>query len=321
MLLTDKVNIVAFCDNDKRKWGKNFDGLNIISPEELFELKNIKVIITSSYHQEISYQLLESGIKNFEIFTYDLINKASWNSLKKKFRIKSINLGALLASANSKKLQVSNFTFLTGGSGLLDILFLKVLAVKFNVKIYLEIGTWMGESIAAVSEVVDDCYSISLPDDDFSLEKYFKGILNKKNFSRYFSYRRNNVKHYFADSKKFDYTEIPKGIDLVFIDGDHSYDGVKTDTKNIFEIIDSSKSIVVWHDFKEKRNDYIVTTVNAVYDAVPKNLQKNIFSVDNNMCGVYIPDKFIKEFSFDSPSSEIYSYNTKIEPIRHVLTT
>ncbi len=321
MLLTDKVNIVAFCDNDSNKWGKNFDGLNIVSPGKLLELKDIKVIITSSCYREISNQLLESGIKNFEIFTYDLLNNASWNSLKKNYSIKHINLGAFLDSIDSKKLQVSNFTFLTGGSGLLDILFLKALAVKFNAKTYLEIGTWMGESIAAVSEVVDNCYSVSLPDDDSDLGDYFKRFLNKKNFSRYFSYRKNNIKHYFVDSKEFNYKEIPQEIDLVFIDGDHSYEGVRADTKNIFKTIDTTKTIVVWHDFKERRNEYIVTTVNAVYDAVPKNLQDNIFSVDNNMCGVYIPDKFVKEFSFDSPSNEIYSYSTKIEPTRHVLTT
>ena len=69
--LKDKYCILYYCDNDKNKWGQQFNGCEIISPEQL---KNITatVIITSSYYEDISHQLFEMGIKDFRIFQLDL---------------------------------------------------------------------------------------------------------------------------------------------------------------------------------------------------------------------------------------------------------
>lgn len=71
--LKDEYNICFFCDNDSSKWNKEFLGKKVISPKELITLNNYEVIITSSYYNEISEQLLQLGINRFKIF--ELINK------------------------------------------------------------------------------------------------------------------------------------------------------------------------------------------------------------------------------------------------------
>jgi methyltransferase family protein len=47
-----------------------------------------------------------------------------------------------------------------------------------------------------------------------------------------------------GDSKRFDY---PAGVGFAFIDGDHSPDGVKSDTD---KALASSASMIVWHDYR-----------------------------------------------------------------------
>lgn len=55
-------NILAFCDNDKSKYGKQLDGINIISPKEIVSMPFDEIIICSSFDDEISNQLINIGI-------------------------------------------------------------------------------------------------------------------------------------------------------------------------------------------------------------------------------------------------------------------
>ena len=76
----DKWNILYFCDNDKSKWGKKTCDIEIISPNELLSLNNLKVIITSMYEDEIERQLIELGIKNYKRYSEirSFVNYKEW---------------------------------------------------------------------------------------------------------------------------------------------------------------------------------------------------------------------------------------------------
>lgn len=62
--------IIAFCDNNRDKWGKYLQGEKIISPEELsdFDFEFIIIVSTSSLYI-IKDQLMQSGIKEEKIIT------------------------------------------------------------------------------------------------------------------------------------------------------------------------------------------------------------------------------------------------------------
>lgn len=63
-----KYEIVAYCDNDKNKWGKQIDDIIILSPEEIFKLQWDEVIIISlSSMNVIKRQLLNMGVEEKRI--------------------------------------------------------------------------------------------------------------------------------------------------------------------------------------------------------------------------------------------------------------
>jgi glycosyltransferase involved in cell wall biosynthesis len=62
-LLSLKIDVSFFIDNDKKKWGQVLEGKLIYSPERLLtEEENYKIIIASEYQKEIEAQLEEMGI-------------------------------------------------------------------------------------------------------------------------------------------------------------------------------------------------------------------------------------------------------------------
>ncbi len=312
--LKSKYQIIGFVDNDKSKWGREFECLPVFSPDKLLEFQDVQTIITSYYVNQISEQLRVMGIKNYWIFNPVVENTNLKNSRLLSDKFQKVNLGKLIESIN-RHITIKDLTFLSGGSTVLDYFFLKALMLRLDLKVYLEIGTWTGESISTISEIAEYCYSVSLPDNNEGLIKVFEKYCNKNNFSRFFSKNISNVTHFEEDSAVFNYSEnIKKKVDLVFIDGDHSYQGIYIDTKKIFEFVGYENTVVVWHDFRTNRNEIVETTVEAILDVLPNQYHSNLYSVDNNYCGIYIPEKYKPLFSLCEDPNEVYSYEVKLFP-------
>lgn len=73
-ILKNNNEIVAFCDNDKDKWGKKIKNINIIPPQTLINFGDCKIVISSTYYKEISKQLLQMNVRNFKVFNYGVID-------------------------------------------------------------------------------------------------------------------------------------------------------------------------------------------------------------------------------------------------------
>lgn len=303
--LRDEYEIICYCDNDPNKRGEKLGKYDIISFEDyLKNYRDKKIIITSQFSREIISQLTENGIRNYEI----LPTKHVQSSLTYHKKMKEINLATFI-DKYKEQLVLKELTFLTGSSGVLDYLFLKLLAIEFKVKNYLEIGSFIGESISVLSDVVEKCHSISLPNEVF--DEFFarRGMCN---FCGFLLKNKQNIVEYKEDSKTFDYNIIKEKIDMVFIDGDHSYNGVYIDTDKIFSHVDLENCIVVWHDFKTG-GKYRLPVIDAVFDAVPEKYHENIFTVSNNMCGIYLPDKYRDRFNYDKERDVLFTYNVVLE--------
>ena len=65
--IENREDVVNFCDNSPEKWGKTFCGLEIISPEQILEYGNVRIIITSQYVSQITRQLFNMGFKVIEV--------------------------------------------------------------------------------------------------------------------------------------------------------------------------------------------------------------------------------------------------------------
>jgi predicted O-methyltransferase YrrM len=120
-------------------------------------------------------------------------------------------------------------------------------------KTYLEIGTRRGHSLCMVvncSTGLLDVYSFDIWSESYAGEanpgpELIKKELEKINFM-------GNIYFFNGDSKKtipdfFQYPLHPKEIDLIFVDGDHSDEGARTDLLNVVDHV-SIGGLIVFDD-------------------------------------------------------------------------
>jgi hypothetical protein len=218
---------------------------------------------------------------------------------------------------NGKFPQIKYVSFLGGGSGPTDYLLLLLLAKKYDSLNYLEIGSWRGESIRNILEL-DNCKrAVSLTLDSFKYYYVNKSIYESSNV--FLNYDDHRLKQVYADSTNFDFSALGK-FDLVFIDGDHSYDAILSDTKNALNLLRDDSSVIVWHDYSYD-NDHSVrnTTLNAIKDSIPNNYHKYLYYVENTMSAIYSKQKFNssqpKEIGNHTIPSKYFSLNIEVKRI------
>lgn len=187
-------------------------------------------------------------------------------------------------------------SFLNDGSSLImDLHLLKALAGRENVNSYFEIGTWRGESVYNVSKEIDDCTTMNLSEQEMKAlgwsAKYAEqhGILSKKN---------DKILHLDGNSKDFNFAGLDKKYDLIFIDGDHSYDMVLNDTKKVFQHLTHENTIVVWHDYAYNPQKIRFEVFKAILDGVGIENRKWLYHPKNTLCAVFIKEK-IQSTTFD----------------------
>lgn len=101
------LNIIGFLDNDKNKWGKKINTVEIFSPEYLYKLdKNTKVIIASIYWKEIQKQLNSMGYLN-HCLAYELTEEYNGALYEFKERTKKYLYCKILGVANNFLLNAS----------------------------------------------------------------------------------------------------------------------------------------------------------------------------------------------------------------------
>lgn len=133
-----------------------------------------------------------------------------------------------------------------------------------------EIGTYNGFTtlhLAYNSPEESMVYTLDLPADfskQFSQKKRLEGYsyddllvveLSMKNRnSRIFHNHpcRKKIVELFGNSLHFDFSPYYKKMDLIFIDGSHSYKYVRSDTQNALRML-TDNGVIIWHDF-----DYII---------------------------------------------------------------
>jgi len=129
------------------------------------------------------------------------------------------------------------------------------------------------------------------------------GILSKKN---------PDIKHLEGNTKTFDFKALNEKFDLIFIDGDHSYEMVKHDTEEVFKNLVHENSVVVWHDYAYNPEKVRYDVFTAILDALPAELHANLYHVENTMCAIFIKGDF-KTKTFESPKKPEFLYEVSLK--------
>lgn len=307
-----KIDMIFFFFVDKNaEIIKEYDAVPVYLPRKLKEYSDIKIIIAVFQYEEVLTDIRCMGItnKNIELLKLSfepVLSKVVEEALDKR----TINLGDWLEK--NKNLYCREITFIPGGSHILDYMFLKLIAIKSGSKEYLEVGTYIGESINILTDCCEKLYSVTLP-----IEKAMKQFKPswRTNFIGKLA-TNENIVSYYTDSRQFDFSKHADTVDLYFIDGDHSYEGVYNDTKNIF-MNKKEDAIVVWHDFKYTNAEYKTPVIHAVYDVL-EDAFEHVYVTDNNACGIYIPPNRMDEFGFImheckyNESASLYTYDVTL---------
>ncbi len=225
--------------------------------------------------------------------------------------LKTVDINHLLPNFNET---VEPFSYLDGGSTPIDLALLKGLAKSKKECMYFEIGTWRGESVANVANVAKHCTTLNLPDEDMLKMGLNRGYVA---LHRFFSKDLKNVTHLQGNSKEFDFASLNQKFDLIFIDGDHHYESVKTDTTNAFKLLKDQESIIVWHDYGNNPTDIRWDVFRGIMDGTPKDKRSCLYRVSNTLCAIYLPgsveSKYIVPFS---PPDNYFSISIKANSIR-----
>jgi len=175
-------------------------------------------------------------------------------------------------------------TFLDGGSLPTDLMLLAGLAEGIRECSYFEIGTWLGESVATVAPRAASCFTLCLSDEEMEHRGMSAATIASHML---FSRDLENVTQLRGDSRYFDFGKLNRSFDLIFVDGDHHYDFVKSDTENVFSHLVHENSIVIWHDYGFHPDKVRFEVMAAILDGVGPERSDRVYHVAHTKCAIY----------------------------------
>lgn len=220
--------------------------------------------------------------------TEDVVAK---NIILKKYKLpqglKTIDLLELFPDFEET---IQSYSFLEGTSLITDISILKKLAKRYDNCNYIEFGSWRGESIANVARVTNNCTSLSFSNEEMKAFNLAPEVIN---CTRVFLKDLKNIKHIEHNTQTYDFSGLEKKFDLIFVDADHKYEGVKIDTSNAFKLLKDENSIIVWHDYGKSTENINWPVFAGIMDGAPSDAhRKKIYRISNSICAIYINGNF-----------------------------
>ena len=193
---------------------------------------------------------------------------------------------------------VRPFAFREGGSLPTDLLLLRALARRVPHSRYFEIGTWRGESAANVAAVAAEVFTLNLSAAEIRALGLPEAYIGLHGF---FSRPLPNVTHLYGNSATYDFGTLSRPFDVIFIDGDHRYEAVRTDTRRVFEHLVGPDTVVVWHDASRQPGEPRWEVLAGLHDGLPVTASGHLVQVENTLCALYsptpLPTKAIEPFA------------------------
>lgn len=254
-------------------------------------------------------------IKNPSLINLIVESESRWeNELRdrhsKYTTLPVVEIDALIPDFNE---QLHSFTFLGGGSMPTDIMLLQALARQIKDGLYFEIGTWRGESVCHVAPHVKEAFTLNLSSEEILELGMPKGYADLHGF---FSKDIANVTHLYGNSLNYNFKALGRKFDLIFIDGNHKYDFVKSDTQNVFEHLVKEDTIVVWHDYAFDPENVRAEVLLGILDGIPSKFKDNLYHVSNSMCAIYCNKKLVSsDFSYPIEPNKVFDVKATLKKL------
>jgi len=139
-----------------------------------------------------------------------------------------------------------------------ELALMSAIATVTAAKRVLEIGTYEGNTalnLAANTPADALIVTVDLPlnwDGELAIKvpQTCVNVFERTNVGRQFhgSQFEAKIRQVLADSKTLNWGELPGPFDMVFVDGCHYFDYVKSDTDNSLRVLRPG-GIIVWHDY------------------------------------------------------------------------
>ncbi|MGP8214272.1 MAG: class I SAM-dependent methyltransferase [Bacteroidia bacterium] len=219
--------------------------------------------------------------KNPWLLNHVLADDKLWlKYVEKHYHISSLPVVDINVLLPGFKEELNTFAFLEGGSLPTDLCIIRGLCKTIPNCRYFEIGTCRGESVINVADVCSECYTMDFDPKEISDKKDGELI-------GFFSKGNERITQLYGNSLTFDYAGLNKKFDVIFIDGDHHYESVKSDTENIFKHLVHENTIVIWHDYGYDPVTPRHEVMAAIIDGTPEQYRKKLYHVSNTMCAIY----------------------------------
>lgn len=128
-----------------------------------------------------------------------------------------------------------------------DMVYVCAIAAAKQGKNIFEFGTYRGQTACGLASIAEDVivWTLNLPAE--ADPRYMTYIAQLIKDSPY----KERIRQVFGDSQTFDTAPFAQKMDFIFIDADHSYEAVKSDTEKALLMLRRG-GIIVWHDYAAK---------------------------------------------------------------------
>jgi len=162
-------------------------------------------------------------------------------------------------------------------TSLFEFVALGTLIQRFSPKAIFEIGTFKGRTatyMALNSSPGTVIYTLDLPRGaegrpGLKMERGDREFISGSGFeARSLNAEgRAKIKLLYGDSASFDFSPFNGAVDLVFVDGSHSYEYVLNDSKIALSLLRKAGGVIVWHDYGSW--DGVTRALNELYASDP----------------------------------------------------
>lgn len=184
--------------------------------------------------------------------------------------VPTVPLSSLVDTRTSVELAETDWR--QGNATLTELMVLARFAKTFNPSTIFEIGTFDGRSTLniALNAPGARVYTLDLPKDtgggaSLTVSKGDQRLIETNVTGARFlgTPSAQMITQLYGDSAAFDYTPYANRIDMIFIDGAHTYEYAKNDTKAALAML-SDRGVILWHDYDDSPKKGVLKYVNEL---------------------------------------------------------